>query len=619
MAGYTLQAGTTTKPALVAKYMALFSQNDWKVTRNLTINLGLRYEVQPGPAERYNRASGLDLTKANPYTASLTSAHPLAKLGSIAFPGRDGYSRNLWDTQWNNIAPRLGAACRMKGSLVLRGGFGRADTPSNTGFNANGLIYGTGPFSGGAQAIPYGLNPKGVPVGRFSDPQNTLVAPAKGAVQDPSLYGNSNASLSVDLFVRDYKNAYVDQWNFFIERNFGRVWLVSAGYVGSRGHDLPWRAFPLNGVFDIPDATLQSWRAAWFASSGLSDPASVRVANPLPDLVGKAAGTVSGTTIPAPDLPKPYLALLGQTVLANKGISNYHALQLRADHAFRSGLQMNLNYSWSKATGFIGGSGNSTYAESQVAGIGNGPSGGADYRDLNRNRGLPGFDITHRAVAVVSYQLPAGKGQRLDPGSRFARALVGEWQFGGVVTFQSGLPWGPNCGGIGGRCFFVAGEPEELPKELQRWYDGRTSVTLPNGRIITPGAFTYLKWNPDRFTPAVVQFPNGRYAVGQYWWGTTSKYVNGLRTPAFHNVNFTVNRKFRLAERMHLEFLAEATNLLNRTNFNPNAVNGGVSAVLTPNAATNSKAGQNANVNHGTLGLSLFEPRQISLSLRLRF
>jgi len=65
--------------------------------------------------------------------------------------------------------------------------------------------------------------------------------------------------------------------------------------------------------------------------------------------------------------------------------------------------------------------------------------------------------------------------------------------------------------------------------------------------------------------------------------------------------------------------VSEATNLFNRTNFNPNAVTGGYSAVLVANAATNTKVGQNATVNHGSLGLSLYDPRQITLSLRLRF
>jgi hypothetical protein len=619
VAGYTLQAGTTTKPALASKYVGFYSQNDWKATNRLTINLGLRYEVQPGPTERFNRASSLDLTKTNPFAAGVSLAHPQGALGMVVFPGKDGYSRNLWDTQYDNLAPRLGAAYRLTKNTVLRGGFGRVFAPSNTGFNANGLIYGTGPFSGGAQAIPYGLSPNGVPIGRFSDPQNTLVVPAKGAVQDPSLYGNSNASLSVDIFDRKTKVSVVDQWNFFIETNLTRSWLISAGYVGSHGSKLPWRGFPLNGAFNIPDSTLQGWRDAWLASNGLSNPASVMIANPLSALVGKAAGSIGGATLSVLNSQLPYLPLLGQTTMANNSSSNYNAFQLKAEHTYSRGLHLMFNYTWSKSTGIIGGSGGATYAESQVAGIGTSPAGGTDFRNLNNNSGYLGYDITHRLVAVATYSLPTGKGQFLDPRNRVLRAITGDWQIGAVITMQSGEPWGVNCGGMNGRCFEVPGEPLELPKNLQGWYDGKTSVTLPSGRVITPGQYRYLKWNPDHFTAKIVQYPNGNYAVDQYWWGPTAKYIGGLRTPALHNVNLTVNRKVRVNERVQLELMADGTNIFNRTNFYPNAVNGGYSAVLTAQPTTNTKVGQNATVNSGSLGLSVYEPRQISLSARLRF
>lgn len=619
VAAYQQQGGTSTRPALAAKYIGLFTQNDWKATRNLTINLGLRYEVQPGPTERYNRASSLDLNRPNPYATDLNTGNPLAPLGFLVFPGKDGYSRNLWETQWGNISPRVGAAYRLTDTTVLRGGYGRAYIPANTGFNANGLIYGTSAFSGRAQALPYGLDPNGRPVGRFSDPQNSVVIQPIGAVQAPGLYGNGYASLQVDQFSRAYKNPFMDQWNFFIEHHVGRNWLISAGYVGSHGNDLTWRLFPLNGTYTIPNATLQSWRNTWYESNGLTNPANVMIPNPLPQLVGQAYGPIGAVNISTANYSQPYLPLLGQTTLANKGLSNYNALQIKGERALSSGLQLMVNYTWSKNTGIIGGAGNSSIPESQAGGTGTSAAGGSDFANLENNRGYLGYDIAHRFVTVASYMLPTGKGQRLDPGNSAMRAIIGEWQLGTVVTLQGGQPWGPSCGGMNGRCNVVPGEPDELPKELQRWYDGKTQVTLPNGRVITPGAFTYLKWNPDRFAAPIVQFPNGKYAVDQYYWGSTAKYIGGLRTPGFYNVNLTVNRVFAITERFKAELLAEATNLFNATNFNPQAVSGSVGTVLTPNAGTNTKVGQNSNVNHGSLGMSFFEPRQITLSLRLRF
>ena len=616
--GFDLAAGTSTRPALAAKYMALFSQNDWKATSKLTINLGIRFEVQPGPTERYNRLSGIDLGKSNPYTAGATLSSPSGGLGFVAFPGTAGYSRNLWDTQWNNFSPRVGVAYRITSTTVLRGGYGRAYTPSNTGFNANSLIYGTGPFSGGAINNAYGLTPNGLPVGRWENSANTIIIPAPGANQSPAIYGNNNSSLGVDLIPRNYRNGAVDQWNFFIEHTLRNSWIVAAGYVGSRGFDLAWRGFPLAGTFSVPDAKLQTWRSAWLASNGLGDPASVQGANPLQAFVGKATGNINNANISALDAQKPYLSLLGQTYLGNAGRNNYNALQLRAEHAFSNGFQALVNYTWSKATGLTGGSGSSSYAESQVAGIGTTAAGGIDYRNLDNNRGLLGYDTSQRAVVAASYDLPFGKGRRFSVG-KIPDNFIGGWRLGSAVTLQSGQPWGPSCGGLTGRCNTVSGEQVEVPKELQHWYDGKTSVTLPNGRTITPAAFTFLKWNNGQFAQPVVQFPNGNYQVDQYFTGTTSMYVKGLRTPGFYNTNLMVNRQFKFADRMQLELLAEATNVLNKTNFNPNSVNGAVGSVLQANAATNTKVGQNSNVNFGTMSASFFEPRQLSLSLRLRF
>ncbi len=619
---WSLQSGTTTAPALSAKYFALYSQNDWRATDRLTVNLGLRYEVQPGPTDRYNHASSVDLLAPNPFAAGKQLSHPQAGLGAIAFPGTAGYSRNLWDTEWTNLGPRFGAAYRATERIVLRGGYGLMYTPSNTGFNANGLVYGTGPFSGGAQRNEYGLAPNGVPVGTFADPQSTIVIQPPGAVQAPQIYGNAPASLSVDYFPRDRKNGRMHQWNFFVERNVGRSWLAAAGYVGSRATDLPWRAFPLTGTWTMPDATLHQWRDAWYDSNGLTNLQNVQVDNPMPELIGKAAGSIGGAKITTLDSLQPYLALLGQTYLGSGGRSNYHALQLRLNRAYAHGLQGQFNYTWSKATGLVGGPGSASYAESQVAGGGASAAGGIDYRNLDNNRGYLNYDITHRFVSVVSYDLPLGRGRALDFGKGVLITALGGWQLATVLTLQSGQPWGPTCGGssMNGRCTAVPGEPIELPESLQGWYDGKTSITLPNGRTITPSANRYLRWNPDAFSLPIVQLPNGRYQVDRYIWGTTSQYVTGFRTPHFYNVNLTMNKKFELTERMRLEFLAEATNLFNQTTFNPAGINGSVSPALVANTATNTKVGQNSNLSFGSLALGqLFEPRQITLSLRFVF
>ena len=619
--GYTLVPGCGLIPALAAKYGALYSQNDWKATRKLTINLGLRWEVQPGPTERHNDTSDFDPNQPNPYAVGAVGlTNPLGGMGIVAFPGTNGQVRNMWNTQWGNVSPRLGAAYQLTPNTVLRGGFGRMYAPSNTGFNANGLIYGTEPFAGGAENISYGLSPDGVPIGTFDQPQNTLVTGGEGAVQSPYIYGNGEGSLSVDLFPRNFPNSYVDEWNFFVQRNFGHAWTFSLGYVGSRGHDLAWRNFQINGYWAIPEATLMADRAGWLASSGTADPAQAQVPNPLPGLIGGAQGQIGSATIPAIDLGMPYLALLNQTIMGSAGLSNYSALQFTIRHAYSNGLTLLANYTWSKSTGLTGGPYNSNYVESQAsAGAANGSFGGIDQLNLNNNRGLQSYDIPQRVVVTVSYLLPFNKGQRLAPSNTFLRTLASGWRLAPVVTLQSGEPWGPNCGGMNGRCNIVPGEPILVPKNLQHWYDGFTSVTLPDGRTITPSAFTYLLYNPDRYTAPVVQFPNGTYSEDQYFYGQTAMYPNGLRTPGLANVNLAISREIRIRESLRLEFAAQATNAFNRSNFQQQAMIGGGGVVTQADPSTNTTVGMNNNISVGSLGNSFYDPRQITLSLYLKF
>ena len=179
-----------------------------------------------------------------------------------------------------------------------------------------------------------------MPIGRFENPQNTLVTAAPGGAQSAALYGNTNSSLGVDWLLHNgYKNGMVDQWNFFVQRTVAH-WSLDAGYVGSHGSELPWRNYQLNGTWAVSDSLLQTWRSGWIASNGLTNPAAALVTNPLPALVGHASGSIGQATITALNAQQPYLALLGQTVLASKGNSDYDALQVHALRSYSNGLQL---------------------------------------------------------------------------------------------------------------------------------------------------------------------------------------------------------------------------------------------------------------------------------------
>jgi hypothetical protein len=610
--GWTMPAGTAPKVALASKYVAFYSQNTWHVTSKLVLSLGLRYEVQPGPTERYNRMSSVNLSAANPFAEDISGP---GGLGLLTFPGVGGYSRNLYETGWNNISPRLGATYQLNDATVLRGGYGRNYLPSNTGFNANGLVYGTTPFSAGASPIPFGLSPNGLPAGTFDQPQTTIVIQPAGAVQSPNNYGTTGG---VDLFNRyDYKTGHVDQYNVFVERRLGPSWIVSAGYVGSSSGDLPWRQFALNGTWNVPAATLGAWRSTWLASNGSNDPAQAQVPNPIPALVGKAYGASGNATITAMQAAEPYLAFLGETDFVSRGSSNFNSFEIRAQHSTSHGLMFMASYVWSKALGLTGGSNGQSYEENQANNGASGPTGGVDYLNLHNNYSLLNFDVPNRFVASVSYLLPIGKGQDWNPGNPVVRTVLGGWQVTAAITSQSGEPWGPTCGGtLNGRCNVVPGEPLEVPKADQHYYNGTNSVTLPDGRTITPGTNTFLKWNPDRFTQPTVTFANGKSSIDQYTYGATPQTIGDYRTPGLNNTNISVIRKFAVGEWGSLDLHVDATNALNHTNHL--AVNNTVGSVTAASGGGTS-LGQNSNTSFGTWGLTTLEARQLTVALKLNF
>src|SRR5207247_1803377 len=153
----SVAAGRGVKPALAQKYFALYTQNDWRATKDLTVFLGLRWDLQPGPTERYNRISAFDLTKKNPYGTQ----------GAYVFAGQDGSSRNMWDTHYRDFGPRVGFGYKLLRRFVLRGGYGVSYLPTNTGYFDGPFTYGMDTFSAYTASDLYGPNPAGVVTGKY--------------------------------------------------------------------------------------------------------------------------------------------------------------------------------------------------------------------------------------------------------------------------------------------------------------------------------------------------------------------------------------------------------------------------------------------------------------------
>jgi hypothetical protein len=600
-----IRPGTNVNPAFAQKYFAIYSQNDWKVTSKLTINLGLRWDLQPGPTERFNRMSAWDREARSAFNTQ----------GAIAFVGVGGYSRNLWDTQYNNWGPRIGAAYRLSDRTVLRGGFGVTYLPTNSGYFSSPVDYGAPTFSSGVDQIPYGTNPQGVPVVRFSDPAPLAIA-VGAAPNNPAVYGIGEAR-----FDRHYKNGRAMQWNFFVERRLGDAWVVSAGYAASVSRNLMNRSFPIQNRQSIPAAIQAEWRQQYINSDGTLNPATQQVQNPWQPATGDLLpfkGPLGARTISRENTLFPYPLLIGSAAAINqsRATADYHSLQIRLNRAFSKGLLLDTHYTWSK---------NIDNTDNMADNQGFNAAGNVGNHDLfnfRNNRHLGLSDIPHRFVATVLYELPFGAGKPLDSGNRVVRAIIGGWQTSGTVIAQQGTPIpiaGLTDGAVLARPDRLAGVPVEVPKELQRWYDGRTSVTLPNGRVVTPLRNTFLRYYSGAFQGRVVNTGGGRTVVDQFWYGTGAAVYNDIRTPGRFNIDMSLRRVFQVREGIRLEIAADAMNLANSTQLS-GGYNGNLGATnVATNAANGLKPGMAGSATYGAIGTATFNPRQMMMRAIVRF
>ncbi|HEV2275538.1 MAG TPA: TonB-dependent receptor [Acidobacteriaceae bacterium] len=603
-----VRPGADLKPAYAAKYFAVYSQNDWRASSRLTLNLGLRWDLQPGLTERYNRLAGYDFTKVNSFGTP----------GRIDFPGTQGYSRNLWDTEYHDFQPRLGVAYQVTPTLVARGGFGITYLPTNSGYFSSPNDYGEASFASGNLWLAYGANPHGVPVTRFSD-ASPLVHATGSNPAAPQIYGSGEA-----YFDRHLKNQIARQANFFMEKSFGGrdQWLFSTGWSGSFSNHLPTRNLPFEGLQNIPASTLALWKSQYIASNGATNPANVQTQNPYQPAAGPLlsfSGALAGATIPLFETMLPYPLLYGGGLNGSNGFASYNSFQARLVHAFSSGLHFDLNYTWSKELDFV----NSAIEDGQGVNYGGSLQGSSiDYLNPHNNRNYGLADIPHRVVGTIVYVSPFGANRPLALGNRVGRGVLGNWSTGSVVLVQGGMPFvlfGATTGGMIQRPDRVPGQPLQVPKALQHWYNGSTSVTLPCGKTVTPAKYSFLKYNSCAYTGETVTTPNGSTVPNLFWNGNARETDGGLRGPDRFNVDLSLRRTFDLTERFKLEVAAEATNLLNHAEFNGAFVGNLGNTNLLNKPAQGLLAGSGTNSTFGEMPVQTFDPRQITMHARVVF
>jgi hypothetical protein len=356
----------------------LFAQDEWRATSRLTINYGMRWEVNPPYTEVRDRLNTF-------VPGQQSTVFPQAPLG-VLFPGDKGVGKGLAGTQWTSLMPRLGFAWNPdgRGTLALRASYG-------VFFDSMANGQGTS-FQAPVSSLPW------TQLVQFSGPGTTFVNP----------YGNQPKP-QPDSFLRpatvvgmskDARPPYAQNWNLSLQRALGKDFVVEARYVGTKGTRLP-RNIEANPAVWGPGATAQNADRRRIYANCPAD--------------GSACQLV-------------HVALL-----SNITNSTYHGGQLTVSKRFSGGLGFSGSYWFSKTLDYLSAM-NLTGAAARPL------SGEVDIAqnpfDLFAEHGPSLFDARHRFVMSGSWEVPTPKSW-----GRAARTVLAGWQLNGIVTASSGTPF----------------------------------------------------------------------------------------------------------------------------------------------------------------------------------
>ncbi|HZT32619.1 MAG TPA: TonB-dependent receptor [Bryobacteraceae bacterium] len=492
------------------RYLAGYVQDDWKVTRKLTLNIGLRYDLFFPRTEAHNNLSGFDPGVANPGAGS--------RLGAISFlgngPGRSGLS-SFADTYYKNFGPRFGLAYALTEKTVLRGGYGIYFAPGN----ATAGLRSSQSFGFGFNASPTpSTTDAGVTPAFYWDagfPQNFVKPP----VISPDVANNQN----VNYIARgDGRPPYFQNWSFGVQHELPASILLEADYAGNKGTRLG------NGLFNINevDPRYLSLGALLTQPAASAQAQAAGIALPYPGFKGSVAQAL-----------RPYPQYLGISERSNpNGNSTYHALQAKVQKRMSFGLTYLVAYTWSKAL-----------SDGNVQ-AGGGPSG-QTYYNRALEKGLSTDDVPQNVAVSFLYELPFGPGKHFLNRRGVAGKLAGGWTFSGIQQYMSGKP-------------VVLAANNTLPV-----FNASLRPNVVAG-VSRQGSYANFDPAADRYiNPAAFTVPS------PYTFGTAARSYGDLRAFPLYNESWGLIKRTALFERMSLTFRAEFFNVFNRVVFAAPAAN----------------------------------------------
>lgn len=554
-------------------YRALFVDDTWHIAPKLTINLGLRYELQGTWSDAYGRLSYWDPLATNATATGCGGAvgTPCPGDAFLVGTGRNTSENNI-PMDKKAFSPRLGLAYSLDSKTVVRGGYGIFYIPNYVSFGLNpdndfvnlastplhatndsfitpaAMLDGDGCSYGAAGSVftPRGPNAFGcTQTGPFGNsgilpPPGRNFAPLAGTLSPFPANVSSFALFTGSPNLAPYYGAtgdgnpqwgYVQQWNFDIQRQLPAGFFADVAYAGSHGVHLEQYQTEVN---QLPD-TLWSQGAA--LTTAVTNP--MAGTNPNPSL--------NAATIPLGQLERPYPEY-NQVQLAGFGCcsSSYNSLQATVTRRFQGGGTLLVAYTNAKLlsnTDTL-----TSWLESPTGGV----PGVQDWNNLKGERSLSAQDVSQRLVISYVLDLPFGHGKPYASNlNGVANGLVSGWGVDGITTFQRGFPLkigfsgttaleAANVGVANIRPDVVAGCDKKSGGGQVVGYPGSPALWFNTGCFVAP---------PD-FGP-----------------GTEARVDSTLRGPGINNFDFAVFKRTNIGERMGVEFRTEFFNLFNHPYF----------------------------------------------------
>jgi hypothetical protein len=437
--GYGGQTVYNVNPRWKSWYMAGFFQDDIKITSNLTINVGVRYDLDTPRHEGSNRTSDFSFTAPDAAAGNLP--------GALVF-GTDCHCNTAWaDTWYKDIAPRVGFAYVLPGSngkMALRGGGAIIYGPLQyndfggsmlQGYNiSKGVALGGTATQGGAFTPAFRLDSSSP-----ADPQNPNVgfpdysyAPNTDPTQLTAVNGpGSFSAVAGDLILaRDGRPSMTSNWSLQLQNQLAQDLIFSLGYIGQAAQNL--RSGFLTNFNNIPISDFgkgdllsnsQYNIPLGGSSQGYNAPYS------------SFTGTIGQSIRPFPQ----YDYIADDCCLENLGHSSYNAMVVSLERRFRDGFNLQASYTWSKIL---------TDADSLIpfSYTSNNEREQAQYSsDLKGDKAVSVQDLRHQVSLSYLYQLPFGNGRRWLNQNRALNLIAGGWEIGAIQRYSSGQPIGFGC------------------------------------------------------------------------------------------------------------------------------------------------------------------------------